>query len=143
MSVSRSEDIDLDGIDIRGYCVVYEDAFGPSDLNKDVVRDNIGGNGGFNNGFFFQAEDGIRDRDMTGVQTCALPIWGLPERAMAAARGAGERWIELRRRTRGGSASDPARTPRLTRQPRPRSLARSIGHAADAEIGRASCRERV
>src|SRR5437773_6240119 len=24
--------------------------------------------------FFFQAEDGIRDRDMTGVQTCALPI---------------------------------------------------------------------
>src|SRR6266540_1434470 len=28
--------------------------------------------------FFFQAEDGIRDRDVTGVQTCALPIaiWG-------------------------------------------------------------------
>jgi len=25
--------------------------------------------------FFFQAEDGIRDRDVTGVQTCALPIW--------------------------------------------------------------------
>jgi len=24
--------------------------------------------------FFFQAEDGIRDRDVTGVQTCALPI---------------------------------------------------------------------
>ena len=23
--------------------------------------------------FFFQAEDGIRDRDVTGVQTCALP----------------------------------------------------------------------
>src|SRR5437667_10712318 len=23
---------------------------------------------------FFQAEDGIRDRDVTGVQTCALPI---------------------------------------------------------------------
>ena len=22
--------------------------------------------------FFFQAEDGIRDRDVTGVQTCAL-----------------------------------------------------------------------
>src|SRR5208283_6107442 len=26
--------------------------------------------------FFFQAEDGIRDRDVTGVQTCALPICG-------------------------------------------------------------------
>src|SRR5437773_3976549 len=25
--------------------------------------------------FFFQAEDGIRLRDVTGVQTCALPIW--------------------------------------------------------------------
>ena len=24
--------------------------------------------------FFFQAEDGIRDYDVTGVQTCALPI---------------------------------------------------------------------
>src|SRR5699024_2640656 len=24
--------------------------------------------------FFFQAEDGIRDRNVTGVQTCALPI---------------------------------------------------------------------
>ena len=25
--------------------------------------------------FFFQAEDGIRDSPVTGVQTCALPIW--------------------------------------------------------------------
>src|SRR5690625_7907157 len=32
--------------------------------------------------FFFQAEDGIRDGHVTGVQTCALPIWamvGAPE----------------------------------------------------------------
>src|SRR5260370_19341345 len=30
--------------------------------------------------FFFQAEDGIRDSSVTGVQTCALPIfdWYLP-----------------------------------------------------------------
>src|SRR5699024_12153809 len=27
--------------------------------------------------FFFQAEDGIRDRNVTGVQTCALPIYYL------------------------------------------------------------------
>src|SRR2546427_5956929 len=26
--------------------------------------------------FFFQAEDGIRYLTVTGVQTCALPIWG-------------------------------------------------------------------
>src|SRR6266446_3273714 len=28
--------------------------------------------------FFFQAEDGIRDYKVTGVQTCALPISRLP-----------------------------------------------------------------
>src|SRR5436309_12429132 len=28
--------------------------------------------------FFFQAEDGIRDFHVTGVQTCALPIYLLP-----------------------------------------------------------------
>src|SRR5256886_6091540 len=28
--------------------------------------------------FFFQAEDGIRDLTVTGVQTCALPISGGP-----------------------------------------------------------------
>ena len=27
--------------------------------------------------FFFQAEDGIRDIGVTGVQTCALPILGV------------------------------------------------------------------
>src|SRR6266550_609718 len=31
--------------------------------------------------FFFQAEDGIRDVAVTGVQTCALPIW-LPARRL-------------------------------------------------------------
>src|SRR5699024_10836561 len=30
--------------------------------------------------FFFQAEDGIRDRNVTGVQTCALPILEPPKR---------------------------------------------------------------
>ena len=36
----------------------------------------MGGRGGGGVGwcFFFQAEDGIRDYDVTGVQTCALPI---------------------------------------------------------------------
>src|SRR5207245_8531205 len=35
--------------------------------------------------FFFQAEDGIRDATVTGVQTCALPISSSPRGA--AARG--------------------------------------------------------
>src|SRR5207249_6169129 len=34
--------------------------------------------------FFFQAEDGIRDRNVTGVQTCALPI--------SCRVGPGRRW---------------------------------------------------
>src|SRR5437868_15242878 len=29
--------------------------------------------------FFLQAEDGIRDRNVTGVQTCALPIYHVQE----------------------------------------------------------------
>src|SRR6266704_5060487 len=46
--------------------------------------------------FFFQAEDGIRDRNVTGVQTCALPISaqqeGIRTQAVAAElAGAGTR----------------------------------------------------
>src|SRR6266498_5050449 len=46
--------------------------------------------------FFFQAEDGIRDADVTGVQTCALPIW------RRCATG-------LSRSRRPSSASSPAK----------------------------------
>src|SRR5260370_3289362 len=34
--------------------------------------------------FFFQAEDGIRDSSVTGVQTCALPICASPRSHAAA-----------------------------------------------------------
>src|SRR5687767_15646405 len=37
--------------------------------------------------FFFQAEDGIRDKLVTGVQTCALPIYPLLADADAMAAG--------------------------------------------------------
>src|SRR5260370_28886240 len=33
--------------------------------------------------FFFQAEDGIRDSSVTGVQTCALPISGCQTQSFA------------------------------------------------------------
>src|SRR3712207_7713201 len=42
--------------------------------------------------FFFQAEDGIRDIGVTGVQTCALPIFAF-KRQFAGATPSG-RWAE-------------------------------------------------
>ena len=43
-----------------------------------AIGGGVGGGGGGVGGvvvfFFFQAEDGIRDYKVTGVQTCALPI---------------------------------------------------------------------
>src|SRR3989440_6970042 len=45
--------------------------------------------------FFFQAEDGIRDLIVTGVQTCALPICRDPDRAARPA----DRGPPLTRRT--------------------------------------------
>src|SRR5437763_10829540 len=73
--------------------------------------------------FFFQAEDGIRDTSVTGVQTCALPICGggcpgagapLPRRACD--RGYGERSAADGRDRRGQrrerQALAPPRRPR-------------------------------
>src|SRR5256885_10397733 len=40
--------------------------------------------------FFFQAEDGIRDYKVTGVQTCALPICFDIEVGMSSLNGCGE-----------------------------------------------------
>src|SRR5207244_6218517 len=51
--------------------------------------------------FFFQAEDGIRDDLVTGVQTCALPI-SSPSLA----------WLGIRRHDREGEA-EPGRGSRL------------------------------
>src|SRR2546425_6676341 len=44
--------------------------------------------------FFFQAEDGIRDKLVTGVQTCALPIWR--RQKLCVVRPRGERDIKQR-----------------------------------------------
>src|SRR2546430_12137124 len=52
--------------------------------------------------FFFQAEDGIRDLTVTGVQTCALPIF-------TGARSCPWRWPRRRRRP---CAPPPARRAR-------------------------------
>src|SRR5256885_3632473 len=47
--------------------------------------------------FFFQAEDGIRDYKVTGVQTCALPIYALLARSRRRRRTAEHErvWLNL------------------------------------------------
>src|SRR2546430_14852774 len=49
--------------------------------------------------FFFQAEDGIRDLTVTGVQTCALPIFGWADTEQDAQHfqtgdPLSQRWVE-------------------------------------------------
>src|SRR5256886_13709367 len=53
--------------------------------------------------FFFQAEDGIRDLTVTGVQTCALPI------CAATATGLASRGLVKLRATRSRSSSATSR----------------------------------
>src|SRR5256886_5927193 len=43
-------------------------------LKLTLTGERIDANEAWRMGFFFQAEDGIRDLTVTGVQTCALPI---------------------------------------------------------------------
>src|SRR5205807_7389019 len=55
--------------------------------------------------FFFQAEDGIRDYKVTGVQTCAIPIFARRARqpgrpAPARTRAAGTRAASFRQGVR-------------------------------------------
>src|SRR5690349_23140168 len=47
--------------------------------------------------FFFQAEDGIRDLYVTGVQTCALPILGLQARLLGDVARGGKNTAHLSR----------------------------------------------
>src|SRR6266498_4865878 len=65
--------------------------------------------------FFFQAEDGIRDADVTGVQTCALPISpSASARCHGGARAAGRHkagaWSQESGSTRSRRARDHFRS---------------------------------
>src|SRR5690606_40888054 len=89
--------------------------------------------------FFFQAEDGIRDFHVTGVQTCALPISRLrmeyrPRQEAAVRSG---RASAARRRLRPGTTGT-ASGGAVER----RDASRSSTSATSVQIGRASCRER-
>src|SRR5260221_10468043 len=87
--------------------------------------------------FFFQAEDGIRDHCVTGVQTCALPIFDRRDLPLPAVDGD----IELLRAEIGD------RTPRaiddlhVNGNEIDRRAKRGLLRLR--QIGRASCRERV
>src|SRR5690348_17534102 len=73
--------------------------------------------------FFFQAEDGIRDGRVTGVQTCALPIsrWRLGRRAQQPSK-----LRTLRSPDRAGRRAHLPRLPAWARQLR-RSEERRVG----------------
>src|SRR5256886_8792458 len=87
--------------------------------------------------FFFQAEDGIRDLTVTGVQTCALPICPTGPSARASrpwtARGGLPRVVH----GRDARADGPVGHARLS------GVREGIPDREGREIGRASCRERV
>src|SRR5256885_11511168 len=61
--------------------------------------------------FFFQAEDGIRDYKVTGVQTCALPIYADVARRVHGLLPGPELpdLIEARTRGREGAAAEVLR----------------------------------
>src|SRR5690606_40740780 len=92
--------------------------------------------------FFFQAEDGIRDFHVTGVQTCALPISALAGRT--AAGGLSRPDVPAPGKKRPGEKGD-ASVPALRRR---RSgcigLARrrpGIGRSEERRVGK-ECRSR-
>src|SRR5690606_40357742 len=91
--------------------------------------------------FFFQAEDGIRDFHVTGVQTCALPIYRQPMFSEIVPTGV--RWSDGRIQNvdvilwcTGFRSSLDHLMPLMLREP-------SGGITMGGQIGRASCRERV
>src|SRR5258708_24695258 len=85
--------------------------------------------------FFFQAEDGIRDDLVTGVQTCALPIWHIS--AMRLNFYPDQTAAPLRDQLRAGAHTDYGLLTILNGENVPGGLQVQI------QIGRASCRERV
>src|SRR5689334_24605962 len=97
--------------------------------------------------FFFQAEDGIRDGTVTGVQTCALPISGAACRARIARgrarrppdRGGGALRDPARDRGPGRDARAGARGPPGRRPSPPRGRARA--RSEERRVGK-ECRSR-
>src|SRR5205823_10271336 len=81
--------------------------------------------------FFFQAEDGIRDKLVTGVQTCALPILGRHEGAPSSRALHAYTTTRANVRRRAVQTPNGAEERREEEQPRehlgPRSEERRVG----------------
>src|SRR5207244_6884039 len=88
--------------------------------------------------FFFQAEDGIRDDLVTGVQTCALPISAPTAQHRFGMRMA--RAAEGAALARGGRRR--THTPAVRRGLVPRMASAAASTDGTSKIGRASWRER-
>src|SRR2546421_4373274 len=89
--------------------------------------------------FFFQAEDGIRDLIVTGVQTCALPIW-LFCRATAVMVKEGSSTPGLRFSTLSAKAVNSPCTPPIN-WPRLRSTSTVSKRSEERRVGK-ECRSR-
>src|SRR5207244_4777143 len=92
--------------------------------------------------FFFQAEDGIRDDLVTGVQTCALPISPRSRGRTASSSGSSARTPRARLPSSRRCARRRGKHPRAPRPHTPPARRGSRGRGS-RKIGRASCRERV
>src|SRR5690606_40335723 len=88
---------------------------------------------------FFQAEDGIRDFHVTGVQTCALPISGTVEAAQTAM---GVTFLYWGFHAWGIYALVGLALAYFTYSLKLPLTMRSVFYPFFGEIGRASCRER-
>src|SRR6266568_1130677 len=75
--------------------------------------------------FFFQAEDGIRDGTVTGVQTCALPIWSWSTDTWTCTATAPTPRRPIRTGSRARSASSPTSTASAARAALPHPGTRS------------------
>src|SRR5699024_11534891 len=94
---------------------------------------------------FFQAEDGIRYRNVTGVQTCALPI-SVPRYSIASrkTRSPSTRSISGPRKAPGRTNPSWSTAAGRNTPLRGTSQVKTPGtDARSVQIGRASCRERV
>src|SRR5207248_4630542 len=93
----------------------------------------------------FQAEDGIRDRTVTGVQTCALPI--SEEARMTRPPFHADQVGSLLRPPELREARSAKVSPEELKEVEDRCIARAVKRQEEIglqsiKIGRASCRER-
>src|SRR5207245_6696563 len=93
---------------------------------------------------FFQAEDGIRDATVTGVQTCALPICGVctPTAGSPGEHEGRREYLDPEDGPVDQVEKDDRRNQGKSDFVEAPEWSRSIDQRRFIEIGRASCRER-